>query len=138
MMNNFNPTGISTDVKEILNDYHQKQQNIVTSALIQEGGTAEVIAEALCNEIIKFQSSLPVNTDVAISVVQFSQNTTLLVDSIGYIGYNLIWFSGTDSNGKPLKLIQHVQQLNFLLMVVPTPAPSTPKRKIGFVHQNVV
>ncbi|MFQ9185640.1 DUF6173 family protein [Agathobacter rectalis] len=51
---------------------------------------------------------------------------TSFVKEIGYIGYNLVCFHGVDTSGKPLELIQHVQQLNFLLMVVS-------KRQIGFV-----
>lgn len=75
----------------------------------------------------------PTFKDVAMSVVQFGQSTTILVDSIGYIGYNIIRFGGLDSSGKPMKLLQHVSQLNFLLMVVPKAEPEVPKRRIGFV-----
>lgn len=66
------------------------------------------------------------------SVVQFNQSITILVKEIGYIGYNLVCFHGEDTSGKPLELVQHVQQLNFLLMVVSKPEPEAPKRKIGF------
>ncbi|WP_415825469.1 DUF6173 family protein [Enterocloster bolteae] len=37
--------------------------------------------------------------------------------SSGCIGYNLIRFGGKDNSGKPLELIQHVSQLDFLLTV---------------------
>ena len=42
-------------------------------------------------------------------------------------------FGGKDSEGKPLELIQHILQLNFLLTVVPKPELEMEKRKIGFV-----
>jgi hypothetical protein len=58
-----------------------------------------------------------------------------LVKEIDYSGYNLICFYGEHTNGKPLELIQHIQQLNFLLMVVSKVEPEVPKRKIGFVGQ---
>ena len=61
--------------------------------------------------------------------------TSLLIKEIGYIGYNLVCFHGEDTSGKPLELIQHVQQLNFLLMVVPKPEIEAPNRQIGFVGQ---
>lgn len=93
---------------------------------------AEIVAHNLYNEILNYQVNLPEVDDVAISVVQFNQSFTLYVDAIGYIGYNLITFSGKDTNGKPVKLIQHVQQLNFLLVVVPKAVPDIPKRTIGF------
>ncbi|WP_367566114.1 DUF6173 family protein [Butyribacter intestini] len=52
---------------------------------------------------------------------------------MGYIGYNLVCFHGEDTSGKSLELIQHVQQLNFLLMVVPKLEIEAPNRQIGFV-----
>lgn len=67
------------------------------------------------------------------SIVQFNQSITILVKEIGYIGYNLVCFHGEDTSGRPLELIQHVQQLNFLLMIVPKAEPEAPKRTIGFV-----
>lgn len=113
---------------------NEKKQKILNAASIQEGSTAQIIAENLYQEIIKYQSSLQDTEDVAISVVKFNESITILVDSIGYIGYNLVRFGGKDNSGKPMELIQHISQLNFLLMVVPKPEPEVPKRKIGFVQ----
>lgn len=109
------------------------KQKMVNAAMIQEGSTAQNVAENLYQEILKYQSNLPETEDVAMSIVKFNESTTILVDSIGYIGYNLVRFGGKDNSGKPLELIQHVSQLNFLLMTVPKPEPEVPKRKIGFV-----
>ena len=108
----------------------------MTLAEIEEMSTAESVAKNLYQEIIKYQESLPESDDVALRVVQFNQSVTIFVDSIGYIGYNLISFSGTDSSGKPQELIQHVSQLNFLLTVVPKPTPEAPKRVVGFQSPN--
>lgn len=102
-------------------------------ATIQEGSVAEVVAQNIYEEILKYQSKLSEKDDIALSIVRFGISTTILVDSIGYIGYNLIRFGGKDNSGKPLELIQHVSQLDFLLTVAPKPAPEVPKRQIGFV-----
>lgn len=110
------------------------KQKMVNAAVIQEGSTAQIVAENLYQEILNYQANLSNTEDVAISIVKFNESITLFVDSIGYIGYNLVRFGGKDSSGKPLELIQHVSQLNFLLMVVPKPEPEVPKRKIGFVQ----
>lgn len=109
------------------------KQKTIDMALIQEGSVAEVVAQNIYEEILKYQSNLPEEDDVAISVVHFGMSTTILVDSIGYIGYNLIRFGGKDNSGKPLELIQHVSQLDFLLTVASKPVPEAPKRRIGFV-----
>ncbi len=58
---------------------------------------------------------------------------TILVESIGYIGDSLVVFYGKDSSSKPLELIQHTHQLNFLLYVAARPEPELPRRQIGFV-----
>lgn len=102
---------------------------------MQLDSRAEQIAYYLYEEIRDYQNKLPDTEDVAMSIVQFNQSITILVKEIGYIGYNLVCFHGEDTSGKPLELIQHVQQLNFLLMVVPKLEPEAPKRKIGFVGQ---
>ena len=114
---------------------HESKQKIINSAIIQEECIAQVVAQNLHQEILNYQSNLKDNEDVAMSVVQFNESITILVDSIGYIGYNLIRFGGKDNLGKPMELIQHVSQLNFLLMVVPKPEPEISKRQIGFVGQ---
>ena len=111
---------------------HKKNLKMISSATIQEECIAQVVAENLYNEIISYQNNLPETEDVAMSVVKFNESIKLLVDSIGY---NLIRFGGKDNLGKPMELIQHVSQLNFLLMVVPKPEPNAPKRTIGFVQE---
>ena len=112
------------------------KQKMVNAAVIQEGSTAQIVAENLYQEILNYQANLSNIEDVAMSIVKFNESITLLVDSIGYIGYNLVRFGGKDSSDKPLELIQHISQLNFLLTVVPKPEPEVPKRQIGFVSQN--
>lgn len=109
------------------------KQKMISAATIQEGSTAQIVAENLYQEILNYQANLPDTEDVAMSVVSFNHTTTILVDSIGYIGYNLVRFGGKDNEGKPLELIQHISQLNFLLTIVPKPEPEIEKRKIGFV-----
>lgn len=114
---------------------HTKNQKMISVATIQENSIAQIVAENLYQEILNYQEHLPDTEDVAISLVHFNESITILVDSIGYIGYNLVRFGGKDSSGKPLELVQHISQLNFLLMVVQKSEPEDPKRKIGFVQE---
>lgn len=130
------PVQITLTALNAIQKSNISKQKMINAATIQEGSTAQIVAENLHQEILNYQSNLPDEEDVAISIVQFSQTTTILVDSIGYIGYNLVRFGGKDSSGRPLELIQHISQLNFLLTVVPKPEPEVPKRQIGFVSQN--
>lgn len=118
--------------KQMQKNYNDRQIEINASKM-QFDSRAEQVAYYLYEEIREYQNKLPDTEDVAMSIVQFNQSIIILVKEIGYIGYNLVCFHGEDTSGKPLELIQHVQQLNFLLMVVPKPEIEIPKRKIGFV-----
>lgn len=102
------------------------------SADIQNGNTAPIIARKLYDEIISYQKSLPEEDDVVLAIAHFGTTTNILVSNIGYIGYNLIVFHGEDSFGKPQELIQHINQLDFLLTCQVKVVPEIPKRQIGF------
>ena len=128
------PMGLTLTALNAIQKSNENKQKMVNAATIQEGSTAQIVAENLYQEIVNYQSSLSNSEDVVMSIVQFNETVTILVDSIGYIGYNLVRFGGKDSSGKPVELIQHISQLNFLLTVVPKSEPETPKRKIGFVQ----
>lgn len=99
---------ISPDIQNQLNQNYANRQKQFTAADIEINSTAEIVAHNLLQSVLAFQASLPNEDDVVIEIVKFNESITLFVDSIGYIGHNLIWFGGVDSFGKPLKLVQHV------------------------------
>ena len=129
---NDNFIGIPPSVTQQLQENHKKRELLIDATKIQLDSTAEQVAKYIYNEVINYQQNLPDQNDVALRIVQFNQSTIILVDSIGYIGYNLVKFVGKDNLGNPLELIQHISQLNFLLMVEQKPVPTAPKRQIGF------
>lgn len=112
----------------------KNRQIEVDASKIQLNSVASIVAENLYQTIIDFQNTVSNEEDVVLSLVQFGQTNTIFVKEIGYIGYNLVYFLGSDTDGNMTKLIQHVQQLNFLLKAVPKRNPDTQKRKIGFVR----
>lgn len=129
------PDPISLSVQHQLHERAKSTQTMVNAAMIQEGSTAKQVAINLYEEIVKYQASLPDTEDVIMMLVQFGQTYTIRVTNIGYSGYTLVCFHGEDIDGKPLELIQHISQLNFLLQVQPKEKPEAPKRKIGFVGE---
>lgn len=131
---NFQQT-IPASIQKQVDQNYKNRQIEVNASKIQVGSTAEQVAMHLYNEVQRYQANLPDDQDVAMMLTQFNESVQVLVKGIGYSGYNLVCFHGEDNNGKPLELIQHVQQLNFLLTVVSKPEPETPKRQIGFVGQ---
>lgn len=77
-----------------------------------------------------FQSSLDANHDVGLLLTSFGQSVLMSVTEIGYDGPVLMVFRGY-VNGTMSTLMQHINQLNFLLTSIPG-EPGKPKRKIGF------
>ena len=108
---------------------HMKQE---LSADIQNENTAPVIAQKLYEALCSYQESLPYEDDMVLAVAHFGETVNIIVNKVGYIGYNLIVFYGEDSYGKPQKLIQHINQLDFLLSAQPKEIPEAPRRQIGF------
>lgn len=129
---NLQPT-ITIDMQDAIDTANRNRKHVIEAAKIQELTTAEPMGKFLCAEIIRYQNSLKETEDVALLLTQFNQDVIILVDEISYAGYNMLLFRGKDTVGKPQELIQHISQLNFLLMPVPKDEPESPKRKIGFV-----
>lgn len=88
--------------------------------------------EILMESIKEFEASLDDNHEVAIQLASFGQSIVMNVTEIGYSNPSLIHFYGY-VDGKKAELIQHVNQLNFLLLAVPKSDPNRPARRIGFV-----
>lgn len=77
-----------------------------------------------------FESSLDPEHEVAIMLTNFGQTITMQVTYITYEEPVLMVFKGF-VNGQEATLIQHVNQLNFLLTSMKK-EDDRPKRKIGF------
>lgn len=87
----------------------------------------KIIAE----EIKDFQDSLDDEHEICLQLASFGQSVLMAVEDIGYHNPSTLFFYGT-VDGQPATLIQHVNQLNFLVMSVEKPDPSKAPRRIGF------
>ena len=87
--------------------------------------------EILKEYIEEYQSSLDDEHEVGLLLTNFGQSILMQVTEISYEESVLLIFKGY-VNGKFSTLIQHVNQLNFLITSVEK-SPDKPKRKIGFV-----
>ena len=87
--------------------------------------------EILCKYIKDFESGLDSEHEVGLLLTNFGHSVTMHVTEIGYEKSVLMIFKGY-VNGKMSTLIQHISQLNFLLMSVPK-ENDRPKRPIGFL-----
>lgn len=86
----------------------------------------------LKNTIIKFQNTLAEDEEVSVLLSSFGQSVMVYVNAITYSNPCLFHFYGFLENGTRVGLVQHVNQLNFLLMASKKLDPDLPARRIGF------
>lgn len=86
--------------------------------------------EILKRYIQEFEHSLDPNLEVGIMMTNFGQAVLMQVTQVTYEDPVLMVFKGF-VNGREATLIQHINQLNFMLTSVEK-EPDRPKRKIGF------
>ena len=87
--------------------------------------------EILQKYIEEYQASLDDEHEVGLLLTNFGQSILMQVCEVSYEHSVLLIFKGY-VNGKYSTLIQHINQLNFLITSVEK-EPDRPKRKIGFV-----
>lgn len=89
--------------------------------------------EVIRKYIEEFETALDSEHEVGIMLTNFGQSLLMQVTEITYEKSVLMVFKGY-VNGQESTLIQHINQLNFLLTKMPKD-PERPKRRIGFITQ---
>ena len=107
-------------------------QAVKGDELIRNYKLADWIYEKLKEQIREFESQLDDNTEVSLLLASFGASVAISVREISYQNPYLIYFKGY-VNGKPAQLIQHINELNFLMTTVPKRNPSKPANRIGFI-----
>ncbi|WP_296206855.1 DUF6173 family protein [Psychrobacter sp. UBA3480] len=92
------------------------------------------IRESLERHVREFESSLNEEQEVMVMAASFGSSITFYVDSIEFNEPSLIIFHGTTTDGGLTRLIQHCNQLNFLLQAVMKQHPDEERTPIGFIH----
>lgn len=103
-------------------------------ALTRNYNLADYAHELIMEEIRAFEEGLDENHEVAIKLTSFGQSITLAVTDIGYANPSTLFFYGFVGD-QQATLIQHMSQLNFLLLAVPKEDPEKPARRIGFIDK---
>ena len=91
--------------------------------------------EKIMEEIHEFEENLDEEHQVALNLASFGSSITMVVTSIGYQNPDMLYFYGF-VNGKYAQLIQHINQLNFLLTSIEREDKTKPARLIGFITSN--
>ncbi|MCM1181481.1 MAG: DUF6173 family protein, partial [Clostridium sp.] len=86
-------------------------------------------------QIHEFEKTLDSEHEIALKLASFGSSITMSVTEIGYQNPDILYFYGF-VNGTEAQLIQHMNQLNFLLTSVELEDKSKPARRIGFIASN--
>lgn len=90
--------------------------------------------EILKKYIQDFERSLDSEHEVGVMMTNFGQSILMQVSQVMYEFPVLMVFKGY-VNGREATLIQHINQLNFMLTSIEK-EPDRPKRTIGFISTN--
>ena len=92
---------------------------------------AEEVFNHLVARVRDFQASLPKDHELGIQLANFGAERAVHVRGMGYRNPNIIEFYGLLDGRTQVAVVQHVSQLNFMLVAVP-PVPEQPPYRIGF------
>lgn len=106
-------------------------ETIATLAKSASSGLASDFFDILKRCIQDFESSLDENHEVGMRLASFGQSVTMVTIRIEWVNPSTLVFHGY-VNDRPATLVQHVNQLNFLLCSVKKADPEKPPRRIGF------
>ena len=96
---------------------------------------AEWKYEKILEQIHNFEASLDEDHEIALRLASLGTSITMIVTDISYQNPDILYFYGL-VNGKKAQLIQHTNQLNFLLTSIEREDKTKPARRIGFVNPN--
>lgn len=88
--------------------------------------------EIIKKYIVNFENSLDADHQVGMLLTNFGQSVLMQVTQIGFEKSVLMVFKGY-VNGNEATLLQHINQLNFLLTAIPKD-DDKPKHPIGFIY----
>lgn len=122
--------------KQSTTSAEQKNLPVITSGSTdmaddEEPYLASDMYKRIVTLINHFESGLPDDMQAGGRLVS-SGNITFSIQDVGFWDPNMIVFYGELSEGSTVELVQHISQLNLLLVAVPRKDTSKPRRIIGF------
>lgn len=119
-------------------DFNADLSEALSNSLsVRDYNMADWKYEKIMEQIRNFEATLDAEHEIALKLASFGSSITMIVTRIGYQNPDLLYFYGF-VNGTESKLIQHMNQLNFLLTSVEREDKSKPARRIGFIPSDDV
>lgn len=129
-------------MSDLINSYSRiAQENMLKEAkaagerqVALTGNFANEFHKRLIVWINEFHRDLSDEYEVGGQLASFGKNIEFHFTDIGYWNPSLISFIGVLEDGSPVELVQHVSQINVLLIRKKRLSPEEPKRPIGFAE----
>jgi hypothetical protein len=84
----------------------------------------------IVQSIIDFEAALDETQEIGARLVNFGEREPIHITDVSYMGPHLVIFHGTNLDGRPVQLLQHVTQVSVLLVALPKEHERP--RRIGF------
>lgn len=95
-------------------------------------GSATAFLNRIAAQVADFESGLDASSEVAAVLASFGQAITIHVTAFVAMEPSLIVVQGRTPQGEPVRLVQHLTQISFLLVSATKLDPESPRRQIGF------
>jgi hypothetical protein len=95
-----------------------RTQQVETANRLAGRYDAAELFKHLIERVRLFQNSLSSAHEVGLQVANFGKAAEIHIRTIGYKNPNLIEFSGVDMDKSEVTLVQHISQLNLMLIAV--------------------
>ncbi|MBC9246960.1 hypothetical protein H4P12_09575 [Paracoccus sp. 11-3] len=92
---------------------------------------AEEVFNHILGRVKQFQAEMPDEHELGLQLPDLGGGHALHVRGMGFKNPNIIEFYGMLDGERQVAIIQHISQLNFMMIAVPPPADQKPYR-IGF------
>lgn len=86
---------------------------------IRSPNMAEYAVKAIYQEIADFEASLDADHEIGMPIVGGPSGLCVHVREVYRFGTDKLVFVGIDANQNPVRLVQHLSQLNFLMLSAP-------------------
>ncbi len=110
---------------------HQAMPAGAAKKPLEQKTPAEWAYERIVLYIKNFETDLDAEHEVGMGFTG-GEVGTLKIQGMGYFAPDLITFYGTDPNGAKTQLVQHVSQLNVMLVAAPKEDKAAEPNRIGF------
>lgn len=119
------PTEPPKPVDPINSDLDQKQ------ALLEGRFAAQEMFQFLRARMAGFEKNLPEDYEMGVKLANYGMAAEIHVRGMGFQNPSIIEFYGVMGDGAEVILVQHIAQLNFMLLAV-KPMPEAKPFRIGF------